>query len=54
MPRKGEKCLTLSEEDYEKIGYIADGKKTSRKAVVLDALVEKYPKEFPKKKYQIA
>lgn len=54
MPRKGEKCITLSEEDYNKIGYIADGKKTSRKAVVLDALANKYQNKFPKEKYQIA
>ena len=53
MPRKGEKCITFSEEDYDKIGVIADSKKTSRKAIVLDSLSMKYINEFPKEKYQI-
>jgi hypothetical protein len=54
MPRKGEKCITLSEEEYNKIGVIAKKKKTSRKAVVLDSLGTRHPIEFPAEKYQIA
>lgn len=46
VPRKGEKCVTLNEEDYEIVEEIAKIKKMSRKAVVLDALEEKYPNYF--------
>jgi len=48
VPRKGEKCITLNEKDFNVIEKIADRKKWSLKTVVLDALEQVYPDEFIK------
>lgn len=48
MPKRGWECLNIDGEYYAKIRKIAKRRKMSIKSVVLDALEDKYPNDFPK------